>query len=88
MAVLVQIVPAAVFSAIFDNRQRAVVLDALPALAPGDLVELTDGKRRCQRLATDVAGDQVHGLPHLRLVSLRPLTATEKAARMTGEGLA
>lgn len=83
--VIVQIVPAAVFDAIFANRQRAVVLDAPLELVPGDLVEIIDGKRRCQRLATDVAGDQVHGLPHLRLVSLRPLTAAEKAGRMTGE---
>lgn len=70
--------PPAVFEAVFDNRQRALVLDARPELMPGNLVELTDGKRRCERLITDVAADQVHGLEHLRLVSLRPLTKAEK----------
>jgi hypothetical protein len=71
-------VPAPWFDALFANCQRALVLAAGPELMPGNLVELTDGKRRCERLITHVAGDCGSVLQGAALVSLRPLTKAEK----------
>lgn len=88
MAVFVVTAGADTFDQVLANRQRALVLAKDPNRTPGNLVELTDGKRRCSRVITheDTAfGGPLQGLA---LVSLRPLTGAEKLARMTGEGAA
>lgn len=86
MAVLVSVVSADTFDQVFANRQRALVLARHEDHMPGNLVEVTDTKRRCQRLITHVDAAFGGVLEGLALVSLRPLTSAEKGERMTGEG--
>lgn len=85
MGALVFLVKGPAFDAIAANYQRAVTVDDDPALAPGTSVVVTCEQRFCHRVISCVTR-KIDGLPEtVALVSLRPLTGAERAARMVGE---